>query len=228
MPWRGADRAEVAPEEAKSGEASTGRHSARKGSRDGYTAGIVTLDDVPDERARRVRGDDESSTDSADNDGDGDDHVSVESEVDSEGEGERRVIRYGHSELRTHLPKRPDEATRLRLARVERAVVRDPKPEVVDGIVIEALMRRQAKEEAAARAARAAEFRGLLDGQIAERKLREQREAEEDGKYGGMTCERGWMQRETACAVLRDAQCRPCESAMPCCCARACVFFGRG
>lgn len=214
MPWRGADReeaaaaAEAAREEAKSTEPTP----AGKGARDGYAAGVVTLDDVPRGHSLREHGDDGSSTDSADGAGDGDDHVSVESEEDSEGEGERRIIRYGHSQLRTHLPKRPDEATRARLARVERAVVRDPKPEVVDGIVNEALMRRQAKEEAAARAARAAEFRGLLDGQLAERKERQAREAEEDGKYGGMLGETRVLGPAIAARSLATAD-------LACCCA---------
>lgn len=127
-----------------------------------------------------------SDEDSADEAGSGDDHVSVESEEDSEGEGEMRVVRYGRSALRTHLNKRGDEPTRKRLGRVERAVVRDPNPEVVEGIVTEALMKRKAKEDAARLKSRQAEFRTLLKEQEEEKKMAALLDADEDERFGEM------------------------------------------
>ncbi|KAA0151708.1 hypothetical protein FNF29_04395 [Cafeteria roenbergensis] len=127
-----------------------------------------------------------SDDDSADEAGSGDDHVSVESEEDSEGEGETRVVRYGRCALRTHLHRRGDEPTRKRLGRVERAVVRDPNPEVVEGIVTEALMKRKAKEDAARLKARQEEFRTLLKQQEEEKKLAAALDADEDERFGEM------------------------------------------
>ena len=202
VPWRGA--AEQSPgalltEEETKGSArgqldSRGsRRSAgsRRGSpRTGAGASAAGGQGGARNGGRHHAADNSSDDDSADEAGSGDDHVSVESEEDSEGEGETRVVRYGRCALRTHLHRRGDEPTRKRLGRVERAVVRDPNPEVVEGIVTEALMKRKAKEDAARLKARQEEFRTLLKQQEEEKKLAAALDADEDERFGEMLREK--------------------------------------
>jgi hypothetical protein len=168
VPWRGAERL----------------HSSDKGS---------SPKPVQEEIERKAETEEDivvvDDRDSLDDPGEGDDHVSIVSEPDSEGEGEMRVLKYGSSFLRTHLAHRPTDTTRQRLVRVERAVLRDPNPDVVDGIINEALIKRKAKEEATERARKAVEFCGLLKEQEAERRSLKEREVEEEKVYGEMLSE---------------------------------------